>query len=373
MEPLVKDGKKQVILLSSTEDPYFRDILDLMFYPSSIDYRFRYHRTWVSKELKNDNDELSKEKIDGLNEKEAILIHVLTEKNNSTYSIKELLPIRKATIKEAKIIGDFLWINFTLGDWISYKKLPSATKINEHHDNLQAHFNFETNDIKNKLVFLAKEITLDTIPDTFEIENTEMLHNWSRIANHISRLSQNRRDTGKVIFMKFIRIKDTTKDQILNVTTINDDKPGFELKSEHSYTIEIVEYTDQKIKPFGLEMKTQAETISPNNETIEIRGKYDVLLFAFSCKRTKVDTVSTVKFTSKDQPYVTSKPFFWIKVKTQKWAYVGFPLVGFALSTLFASEQFFNIIFGQATNYGILVFGVAGTLLSTISLFYLRK
>lgn len=371
---MVNIENNQVILLSSTEDPYFRDILDLMFYPSSINYRFRYQRRWVSNDLKLANGELSKAKVDLLCDKVAILTHILTEKKNGNYIIKEFLPIRKASIKEAKIIGDFLWINFTLGDWIYYNQNSSENEPNEYHEVLKSHVNSKTMNIEGHLISITQKLNIATIPDTSEIENTNMLHNWSRIANHVSRFSKLRRDSNhEVVFMKFVRIKNTTDDKILKVKAINSDKQGFALEAEHSYAVEIVEYTDQKIEPFGLEMLTQEEAVSPKTETTEIRGKYDVLNFAFSCKRTKLDSISTIKFNPLSESYVISKPFFWINIKTRKWRYVGFPLIGFAISTLFASEQFVKLVTGQPADLGLLVSSAIGTFLSTYSLFNLRK
>ncbi len=85
------------------------------------------------------------------------------------------------------------------------------------------------------------------------------------------------------------------------------------------------------------------------------------------------DNVSTLTFESTSENYAISRTFFWIKVKTRKWVYVGIPLFFFAVSTIFTSGQFFKLISGQTTDFGALIFGALGTIFSTVSLLFLRK
>jgi hypothetical protein len=97
------------------------------------------------------------------------------------------------------------------------------------------------------------------------------------------------------------------------------------------------------------------------------------LHFLVFCKPTKRDSVSTLSFEPLSQNYEMSRTFFWAKIKTRKWVYVGIPLLFFAISTIFTSEQFFKLISGQPTDFGALIFGSIGTVFSTVSLFYMRK
>ncbi|MCW4044893.1 MAG: hypothetical protein NWE94_05185 [Candidatus Bathyarchaeota archaeon] len=364
----------RVVMLTSTEDPYFRDALDLMFYPSAVAYRFRYNRKWVSKEFKRDNGQLSKTKIANLVGKRALIVHILTEKKNGNYEIREFLPLREALINEAIVVGEFLWLGFKLGDWVLYRNDIKENEPNQYHKILKAAICPDSMDIENRLVVQTEIIGIETIPDNAQLENTETLSNWTRIAKGISRFSKVRRDSSKnVVFMKFVRIRDATTNEILNVKAIDPGKQGFELKSERSYAIDIVEYTDQKTEPFELELQAEEEVVSPTISKTEIRGKYDVLHFLVFCKPVNRDSVSTLSFEPKTENYAISRAFFWIKIKTRKWVYVGIPLFFFAISTIFTSEQFFRLISNQAIDIGALVFGSVGTVFSTISLFYLRK
>jgi len=364
----------QVILLTSTEEPYFRDVLDLIFYPAMVHYRLRYNRKWVSKELKLNNGQLDKNKIELLIGRKCLITHVLIRKNEKSYEIQEFLPIREAVINDVVIIGEFIWMNLMLGDWIFYHKESLGENINEHHEKFILDAKISNMNIADQLVLLTNKLKFDTINDSHDIDNTETLNNWTRIVNHISRFSKIRKNSCKnVIFLKFVRIKDINNNKVEQLTSIDNDKIGFELKSKHSYAIDIVEYTDQKIEPFELEMKVQKEIFSPNIEKSEIRGKYDVLHFQFFCKPVTEDNISTISFETLNDNNIISKPIFWAKVKTRKWVYTGVPLLFFALSTFFTSEQFLKLISNQNADIGFLVFGVIGTIGSTISLLYLKK
>lgn len=363
-----------VFLLTSTEDPYFRDALDLMFLPSSIRYRFRYNRKWVSEEFKLPNGQFAKTKVERLVGKRAIIVHILTERKNDDYRILEFLPIREALINEAIILGEFLWLNFTLGNWILYHKDVTGTGVNEYHKAFRDHTPPDSRDAVKRLIFLTESFKVETISDNPETENIETLSNWTRIVGHMSSFSTRRRDSSKnAIFMKLVRVKDMTANKILYVKALDPDKHGFEFESEHSYAIDILEYTNRKVEPFELEIKTQAQTISPTLGKSEVRGKYDMLRFLVYCEPADQDRVSTLLFEPTNADFLISRTLVWIKIKTRKWRYFRIPLLTFAISTFVASEQFFRVIAGQTVDYWALLFGVIGTIGSTIGLMYLKK
>lgn len=368
---MVKNENNSVVfLLTSTSPPYHRDALDLMFYPSQIDYRFRYDEKWLSHELKSDNGRISKEEVQKLVGKKALIIHILTEEK---YKILEFLPIREATIHEVKILGEFLWLSFILRDWIVYQEKAVEGKVNEYHELLKEKIPKNSRNTINQLVFLVKKFGIETIPDDPTGENDDVLSNWTLIAGHMSRVGL-RASKKALIFMKLVSLKNIDSKKALCGKILDSNQRGFELESDKSYSLEIAEYCTVDIKPFEIELKTEMDRIMPTLGKTEVRGKYDRLYFIINCRPTDKESLSTIIFEPSDsEEYLISKALLMIKIKTRKWRNLWLPLLLFGVSTFATSDQILLFLAGQTFNYGILFVSGLGTIISTISLLLLKK
>lgn len=362
-----------VFLLTSTSPPYLRDVMDLMFYPSQIDYRFRYDKKWLSQEFKSANGQISKEQVKKLVGKKAIIVHILTKKKGQKHKILELLPIRKATICEVKVLGEFLWLSLILGDWIVYHEETTEYKVNEHHELFKRQIPKDSRDILSQLVFLVKNFGVATIPDDPTGKNVAVLSNWTLMAGHISRFAARASDKA-LVFLKLVSLKNIDSETILRVKLLYSSLRGFEFQTGRSYSLDIAEYCRKDIDPFEIELKTQRDRITPTLGRTEVRGKYDMLHFIINCRPATKGHVSTLLFEpSGMEDYLISKALLTVKTKTRNWRNLWIPLIFFAVSTFATSDQFLNFLSGQAINYWILVFGALGTIGSTVSLLLLRK
>jgi len=361
-----------ILLLSSTQDPYFRDIFDIMFYPSGIHYRFRYQTKWVSDEFKDMSGQLDDSKINFLNGRDAIIVLISTQKND-TFKLHEFLPVREAVITNARIVGDFLWIDFELGNWVTYVESASFSAPNEHHETIKGLMPEDSKTVVTRLLLQTKPFSLATVSDNAGLNDMDTLNNWTKITTHISNFHLNRADSKKIpVFLKFMKMVDTTKNKNMKVVDVGDQK-GFEITSDHSYNLDIVEYTNQNVQPFDLELKTDEKLISQTAGISEIRGKYDLLHFNFLCASLSKSVITTFSFESSSKDYTIGKLFFWAKVKTKRWNYVIGPLLVLTISALFAGDEFVNFLTGQPFNGGTLVIGLVGSILSLVGTQYLRK
>ena len=362
-----------VFLLTSTSPTYLRDALDLMFYPSQVDYRFRYDKKWLPEDFKLDDESIMKEKAQELVGKEAILVHILTEKHNEGYRILEFLPIRKAIIHDVKILGQFLWLGFTLGDWISYHQGSSNKEANEHHELFKQWTPKNSQDYVNDLVFFVKDFKIETIPDDSSEEDEEVLSNWAHIASHMSRFCHSA-STETPVFMKLISVKDIDSHKGLNAKSLDSTQRGFELRAGKSYSLDIAQYCGENIEPFEIELKSPLESVMPTLGKAEVRGKYDMLRFMINCKSIEREQISTLSLEpSGENDWLIARALLTIKIKTGKWRNLWLPLLLFALSTFATSEQFGKFLAGQEYNIWILFLGALGTIFSTISLLFLRR
>jgi len=363
-----------VFLLTSTSATYHRDALDLMFYPSQISYRFRYDKKWLSQEFKLADGRLSKDEILTLVGKKAMLVHIQTEEKDGQYKILEFLPIREATIQEVKILGEFLWLNFTLGDWIIYHEESIGDKVNEYHELFRSQTPKDSRDTVNQLVFFVKKFGVKTMPDDPTGKDEEVLSNWTLIAGHMSRFGFQAAKRA-LVFLKLVSIRNVDDGKVLRGKILDSSQRGFEFEADKSYSFDIAEYCGRNIEPFEIELKTQADKIEPILGKAEIRGKYDMLHFIVNCKAAKKDYVSMLLFepSSGGQDNLVSRALLQVRIKTRKWRNVWLPLLFFGVSTLLTSEQFLSYLAGEAINYGVLTAAVSGTIISTASLFFLRK
>jgi hypothetical protein len=371
MKGLMIDSDRIVFLLTSTQEPYLRDALDLMFYPSGVEYRFRYDKKWLSPELKSSDGRISNENVKKLVGMKALLIFILTEKKNDQYLIHEFLPIREATIHDAKPLGEFLWLGFILGDWVVYHQESLEGEVNEHNEALKSHIPKNSREVVKQLVIFAEKPDVETIPEEFTGGSEDVLNNWTIIAGHMSRFSRVLKQ--KLIFTKLVSLREIDNNAPICAKLIDSNQRGFELKAGRSYSMDIAEYCGQKVEPFEIKIKTQEDKIAPIIDRVEVRGKYDRLQFMINCKEVRDTCISALSLEPPViEDYLISKPMLQLKIKVSRWRNVWLPLLLFAFSTFITSEQLLQSFVGQPINYLLLGISALGTIGSTISLLLLK-
>lgn len=268
-----------LFLLSSTQEPYIKDALDLLFLPSGLEYRFRYEKKWLSKKFHNQNE------INNLINKTALLIHIESIlEEDGKYKITEFIPIRKAKIIKAKNYGEILWLSFSLDDWVKYENKKDEG-LNQHHDYIKNLTPIDSKEYVNQIIYYAKNIKLEYIDDNSNDEN--VLTNWFNIVAEIYKLNAHIKINS--IYTKLLSIKKLKDGKIIkpkrNVysNSNNEDKivSSYNFSSDSEYLIEILQYyVKGKIdQPFKFKsVVDETNLISLKQEDI-IQGKYDLLKF----------------------------------------------------------------------------------------------
>ena len=187
-----------LILVTSTRWPYLRDIVDLMFLQSGLGYRFRYRSKYVLPEFVE-----SPEKIV---DRKGYIVHAHTRRNPSPEpdTILEFLPIREATIKEVKKFGEFIWLYFEVGDWVSYLK-DDVQGLNEHHASVSNSTPAESRDSLRLTLYDASGLNLNTIADDPSGKSVEVTQNWIRIAKQMAKFEPHK--SRKPTYLKLASIK----------------------------------------------------------------------------------------------------------------------------------------------------------------------
>jgi len=262
-------------LFTSTEYPYYADMLDLLSYPSNTTYRFRYDLKYLAEDLQDKKD------LKSLEGTTALLIHVHTDPKpvNAPAPIIEHFPIREAKILEVKFMGSFVWFQFLLKDWVKY---DSTEK--QYHDKMVAKM---PNNMKTKLTHLvikAPAIEFCKVEEdiTKPYDHNDVIISWSNLVTSL--LNTGKHD--KSIFTKFLSIEEieelkTTK--MLKPKKLSDKLYGFSLERKKSYRIEILQRAKANPpKKFNLQVSTNEGQILPIKKTSIIQGKYDILSLIIS-------------------------------------------------------------------------------------------
>jgi hypothetical protein len=278
------DENEQILyLFSSTNDTYIKDILDILFLPADSVYRFRYDLKWISNEL-DTNDKLAKAP------KETLLVHAfMTEHENAgkiEYHIDELIPIRKATILESRIVGDFVVFLFKLGEYIRYSTTYSGAAQNPYHSQLHnitpSPSNISENIVSSKLAFLAAHQDFRSEKDSLtKDEQDSTVINWSNLITYIGRIEPHRKK--KSVFLKLLSISNIANDESLQMSELSSNDYGFKMKGNTTYRVRILQRSFADIKtPFLLNIETDGEIIKSVKSDAMIQGKYDILDFLIS-------------------------------------------------------------------------------------------
>lgn len=363
----IRKEDRTVFLLTSTTFPYIKDALDLLFLPSGLHYRFRYWKGWLPNEF------LTKEGAHELRGKRAIIIHINTKKEQEgVYRILEFIPIREAKIDSVRVLGEFLWVRFILGDWICYHEAAKSGELNEFHESIKKQVPQESREFVKKIMFFVKRFKIETIPDDPSGENDEVIKNWAIIASHVGKLEPHQNS----IFTKFLSIKDMNTRETISPMLLDTHITGYQLNAGKVYSIDVAQYYpgQKEIKPFNLTILTST-VITPIKGEAEMKGKYDLLHFVINCISSERTVNTFMAFrASPHEPYLISEPFFNIRMKGH-WGKVASLLLIFGIGVILtnASTQFVELMAGKPVNYAVLGMAAIGTILSTFGLFLLRR
>jgi hypothetical protein len=293
---------KVLFLLSSTNDPYIRDVLDLLFLPSGIEYRFRYHRQWVPDEFQK------KEKLMSFSGAEGFVVHIDTKKHHEdlhhgepdTYEIREFIPIRKVRIREAKFFGAFVWVSFTLGDWVHFREEARTDVPNEHHETFRRASPPESQSQVTKIFYEVEHFKVETIPDDFSGESAEMISNWFRIVSHVSKLEAHK--DKQSIFMKLWRIAESGTAYV-EPAELPGGFTGYFLNSGKHYFVDVMQFFPYRSleTPFQFTVRTDSKVVRELKPADTVQGKYDLLRMIIQCEHIDRDENSFMHFLAPDQ------------------------------------------------------------------------
>ncbi len=347
-----------VFLLTSTIEPYIMTSLDVLCLPLGALYRVRYGKRWVPQNL------LNKDAIKELKNKKAIIIHINVEKGNDKDRILEFIPIREAQISEVHHKGEFIHIEFKLGNWIRYHSAPSS-EPNEFHVLFKNQIPNDDREFVNHLVFHVKGFSVETIPDDPSGENDEVSANWTLIVLHLAKLKAH----ANSIFLKIDSIKKLGSSEYVKPESLKGDVAGYSLKAGDLYELTITQFCPQiaSIESSDLVLESDKEAIDTIQSRSKVRGKYDLLRFIISCKSVLKDVNTFLSVRLLTSKYRAAEPIVNVVIKGSHWPIykaVGIFAAGISLTSL--------SIYLVDINAKITV-SVIGAVLSTIGLWFLQR
>ena len=270
-------------LLSSTVEPYIKDILDILALPSGFNYRFRYVFRWLTSEFQN------QEHLDKLKNREVLIVHIITERIESEvgkrYRIIEYIPIRKAFIVEAKIMAGFVYFEFKLDGYVKFDKPFDQIKEakNPFSDQVKSKIPLELREYVKNLAFLAPHINVQYVSDTITKPNDELVVSWFNLVSYIGRLKPYK--DLRAVFTKLLEITNVNTHKTVVSEEIAEGLHGFRLNSANAYRIRILQryLNAEKLDPiFKLEITSNSTDINTIKNQALIQGGYDVLDFIIS-------------------------------------------------------------------------------------------
>jgi len=361
-----------LFLLTSTQEPYIKDALDLLFLPSGLEYRFRYRRKWLSEQFQD------KQIVKKLKNMNALLIHIESKLlNNGAYKITEFIPIRRGKIIDIKYYGEILWVAFSLEDWIKYTN--NEVGLNQHHDYIKSLTPNDSKEYVKQILYFVQDFKIECISDSDNEE--EIIANWFNIVKEISKLEAHK--SMNSIFTKFISIKNLKNGKkilpIRNIYNISEDNSlisSFNFNSNTEYLIEILQYcANGKIdEPIKFKIVLDEKNIINLKQEDLIQGRYDILKFVIKTSAIEDDTYSYIQFVKDEEnskKYIISEPFIIVKILGNKLRILLSSLsifIGLLLTGI--SSQ---IIEKGVISQGTLVISVIGGIITTIGTYYLRK
>ncbi len=262
-----------LVLITSTRWPYLRDILDIMFLPSHLTYRFRYSPSYVPPQIFTNPASLTKRK--------GYIVHANTrQRPHLKDALLEFLPIREVTIRDAKQFGQFLWIHFELGNWVIYKA-PSSSQPNEYDKTLRGVTPKGSRNIVTLTLYEAPSLKLETLPDDPSGRSEQVASNWMQIVKRMKEFEGHK--NYEPTYLKLLALKNITCENAVVPGLISGLDSGYKLQSGNDYRLEVLEYNPYRVpdEPFPLKLKFDENRIVPLVNEATILGGYDFLITSF--------------------------------------------------------------------------------------------
>jgi hypothetical protein len=199
------DNNKFVIIIVNSIPPYCYELNNILSLPNNFTYRFRYQKTkqgnWMP-EIENPYD---------LKDKHGLI--VLRDFQNTA----EFIPVRKVFIYNIIIIGDIVYIEYSLEDKVEFSSdlKDRETQINLFNQrittdiNLIKYPNAPLTDLKN-LIFFGTDYSYDIIDTKYKgAANDKDSNRWGNIIETIG----NYKTVGLTVynntdFLKIIGLQD---------------------------------------------------------------------------------------------------------------------------------------------------------------------
>ncbi|MCH7561762.1 MAG: hypothetical protein IIC67_10445, partial [Thaumarchaeota archaeon] len=274
---------KLVYLFTSTRQPYIKDALDLLALPLGMTYRFRYDVKYLPNEFFENQD--NEKKLVSLNGKDALLVHVhTTPKNianpNEIPKILEALPLRKAKILEAKLMGDFVWIQFILGNWIKYDNAKKSSK-NIYHQKIIDILPVGSENEFKITAMIAREDEFFEINE-LSLSQEAVISNWSNLVSFVKDFLGHEHS----VFLKLIRIIDLNCSDALSPEDLGNSK------FERDFTYKKEVFDKNIIKPIYEEQCEDSKTNSSQDCTRVQIGNQTIPLFKWVDLTTELSTLN---------------------------------------------------------------------------------
>lgn len=365
----VKANEQILYLFTSTHENYINDALDLLALPSGLNYRFRYDVRHLPSDLFHDTN---KTQLKDLNGKNAYLIHAHVNFENLSQSkypaILELVPIRKAKVIEAKLVGDFVWLHFSLAEWVEYS-VPKSSNLNPYHETIKDILPDNSKDFLVVTAVLQTNKNITCICPTLHEDQDLVISNWSNLISYVQSFDEHKNS----IFLKFLKIQSSGETDVKLPTNLGDNTFGFELDSGKTFQIHILEryYKKNSEVPFLLEVKTNENQIIHIKSSDQVQGKYDILRFTITSDLLMRSQQSFLNIlpSSKLSTTLISKPFYNIKIKPNTTQLIRSALIIISGISIAAVSTDFKEILG---NYSTLL-SIFGAVLTAIGAFWLPK
>jgi len=272
-----------VIIIVNSIEPYCYELNNIMALPIGFKYRFRYQRNKNGEWMPEIKDPKLLLKCDGL--------VVLREFQNSA----SFIPIRHINIYNVLVIGDIVYIEYTLKSRIQFssnisKRDSQLTTFNNRIiTDIKTHLypNIPGSDLKN-LVFFGTDYTYDFTDDDYcGSTEDEDSNRWGNLVELIGTYRNEGITTLKDV--DFIKIIDIIDDNNIQASIVSD-KSGnyFHLKNKCIYQIRFLQrtYTGRKgtsavITPRTIELNVGSTELRTIISKIDVLGKYDLLNLSF--------------------------------------------------------------------------------------------
>lgn len=305
-------------------------------------------------------------KLAGLQKAEAFVAHIDTVRHDGVYEIKEFVPIRKVEIRQAKWLGEFLWVSFVLGDWVYYREEAKPNVPNEHHETFKRASPPECQDQVAKTLYEVERFEIGTSPDESG-ESSDTIVNWFRIVSHVSKLDAHK--SKRSVFLKLCGIVEG-EEKFVQPTKLKPAFIGYLLDAGKYYVVQVLQffpYTTMSV-PFRYLIQTDSRVIRElKNEDI-VQGKYDLLRMIVQCESANRDENSFLRFLPPDESqHIMASTTIQIRVRRSRIRL----LVRFGLICMLTSVGVLlaglssQLVSGQQPNLFALELSTIGAVLTT--------